>query len=204
MMMGLAAGFLNAGRAVGSVQPVAAKHAVGYPDFTVFPMAPTPPVVLVRGADGATEFVFPTAGAVAPPLPPAPPATPVVLPAMPPVVPTPPAVLVRGADGATEFVFAAALPPPAPRALPVVPETPAAVRKKRLSALLALDKINGGPGRVPLRNTEKTLEMRWRWRVTQAAYDIIVGVHSLERIEVRRLRVMHFIHFIVYSHCDQD
>ena len=157
MMMGLAAGFLNAGRAVGSVQPVAAKHAVGYPDFTVFPMAPTPPVVLVRGADGATEFVF-----------------------------------------------AAALPPPAPRALPVVPETPAAVRKKRLSALLALDKINGGPGRVPLRNTEKTLEMRWRWRVTQAAYDIIVGVHSLERIEVRRLRVMHFIHFIVYSHCDQD
>ena len=31
MMMGLAAGFLNAGRAVGSVQPVAAKHAIGYP-----------------------------------------------------------------------------------------------------------------------------------------------------------------------------
>lgn len=156
-----------------AVDPQRIQRA-GPRDFTVFPMAPTPPVVLVRGADGATEFVFPTAGAVAPPLPPAPP---VVLPAMPPVVPTPPAVLVPGADGATEFVFAAALPPPAPRALPVVPETPAAGRKKRLSALLALDKINGGPGRVPLRNPEKTLEMRWRWRVTQAAYDMIVGVH---------------------------
>ena len=58
------------------------------------------------------------------------------------------------------------------------------LRKARLAALSALDKICRGTGLIPLRRPEEGLTNGIAWREHQAAYDVVAGVRPRKINEV--------------------